>query len=43
LEEISFWILSWGGSAEVLEPEELKELVYKKALSITQKYPEYGR
>lgn len=34
LEEITRWVLSWGGNAKVLAPPELKERVRKEALAM---------
>jgi predicted DNA-binding transcriptional regulator YafY len=31
LEEMKSWLLSWGASAEVLEPVELRETIFHEA------------
>jgi predicted DNA-binding transcriptional regulator YafY len=36
LEEMKAWLLSWGASAEVLEPAELREMVLQEAKNLIQ-------
>jgi proteasome accessory factor B len=42
LEEITRWVLSWGGKARVLEPAELKERVRKEVATMLGKYETRG-
>lgn len=38
IEEIGFWILSWGGDAEVIEPDELRTSINEAARKIISIY-----
>jgi predicted DNA-binding transcriptional regulator YafY len=38
LDEVTRWVLSFEGYAEVVKPEELKERVRKAAENVTAKY-----
>ena len=37
-EEIKFWIMSWGASALVLEPESLRDDILKETEVIIERY-----
>ena len=37
-EEIKFWIMSWGASALVLEPESLRDNILKETEVLIEKY-----
>lgn len=38
LVEITPWILSWGGSVEVIEPDELRRRIAAIALEMSARY-----
>ncbi|MEN6521821.1 MAG: transcriptional regulator [Armatimonadota bacterium] len=38
IEEISFWILSWGSNAEVIEPDDLRKLIDENAQKMLSIY-----
>jgi proteasome accessory factor B len=38
LDEIVRWVLGWGGDAEVISPQELRELVRARAVATAQRY-----
>lgn len=40
IEEISFWILSWGGNAEVIEPDDLRKQINETARNMLSIYSE---
>lgn len=40
IQEIKFWVMSWGSHAEVLEPESLREEVRKELESMIERYGE---